>query len=175
MSKILFLYSTVDGHTLEICRRLRALAEEGGHEGTLAVLEEHADIDLAPFDKVVVGASIRYGRHRPQVAAFMRARRRALEAKPSAFFSVNIVARKPAKNTPETNPYVVKFLRQIGWRPPLAAVFAGKLDYPKYGFWDRQIIRFIMLLTRGPTDPAAVVDFTDWAQVDAFGRSVSAL
>ncbi|MDH5211994.1 MAG: menaquinone-dependent protoporphyrinogen IX dehydrogenase, partial [Betaproteobacteria bacterium] len=55
------------------------------------------------------------------------------------------------------------------------AVFAGMLDYPRYGFWDRQIIRFIMLLTRGPTDPRAVVEFTDWSMVDAFGRSVAAL
>jgi menaquinone-dependent protoporphyrinogen oxidase len=175
VSRILFLYSTVDGHTLTICRRLQALAEQAGHQGTLAELEAHPDIDVAPFDKVVVGASIRYGKHRPQVAAFMRAQRARLEAKPSAFFSVNIVARKAEKNAPETNPYVVKFLRQIGWRPRQVAVFAGKLDYPKYGFWDRQIIRFIMLLTRGPTDPAAVVEFTDWGQVDAFGRSLAAM
>jgi menaquinone-dependent protoporphyrinogen oxidase len=175
MSRILFLYSTVDGHTLKICRRLQQIVEGAGHQAALEVLEDHADIELAPFDKIVVGASIRYGRHRPQVAEFMRAHRRILEAKPSAFFSVNIVARKPDKNTPETNSYVRKFLRRIDWRPPLVAVFAGMLDYPKYGFWDRQVIRFIMLLTRGPTDPRAVVEFTDWSKVDAFGRSVAAL
>jgi len=175
MSRILFLYSTVDGHTLRICRRLQQLAEQAGHEATLAALEEHAGMALAPFDKIVVGASIRYGKHRPQVAEFMRAQRRILEAKPSAFFSVNIVARKPGKNTPETNPYVRKFLRQIAWRPRLVAVFAGMLDYPRYGFWDRRIIRFIMFLTRGPTDPAAVVEFTDWKQVEDFGHRVSAM
>jgi menaquinone-dependent protoporphyrinogen oxidase len=35
------------------------------------------------------------------------------------------------------------------------------------------MIRFIMLLTRGPTDPRASVDFTDWAQVDRFARTVA--
>ena len=54
-------------------------------------------------------------------------------------------------------------------------MFAGKLDYPRYGFIDRQMIRFIMLITKGPTDPKAVVEFTDWAQVEAFGREVCAL
>ena len=175
MSKILFLYSTIDGHTLKICRRLQQLVEQAGHQVTLAALRDRPVIELEPFDKIVIGASIRYGRHRPQVAAFMRAQRRALEAKPSAFFSVNIVARKPNKNTPETNPYARKFLRQIAWRPRQVAVFAGMLDYPKYGFWDRQVIRFIMFLTRGPTDPGSVVEFTDWKQVEAFAQRISAM
>jgi menaquinone-dependent protoporphyrinogen oxidase len=172
MSKILFLYSTVDGHTLKICQRLRQVVERAGHEVTLAELDARADIGLEPFDNVVIGASIRYGKHRPEVAGFMREKRSILERKPSAFFSVNIVARKPNKNSPETNPYVMKFLRQIGWRPRQVAVFAGKLDYPRYDFWDRQIIRFIMFLTKGPTDPASVVEFTDWEQVEAFGRRI---
>ncbi|HUJ86979.1 MAG TPA: menaquinone-dependent protoporphyrinogen IX dehydrogenase [Burkholderiales bacterium] len=172
MSKILLLYSTVDGHTLKICRRLRQVVEQAGHEVTLAELGAHGALELEPFDTVVIGASIRYGKHRPGVARFMRAQRAVLERKPSAFFSVNIVARKPNKSTPETNPYVRKFLRQIGWRPRQLAVFAGMLDYPRYGFWDRQIIRFIMLLTKGPTDPESVVEFTDWEQVEAFGRRI---
>ena len=175
MSNILFLYSTVDGHTLKICKRLQQLVEQAGHHVTLAPIEDGPDIALEPFDKIVIGASIRYGKHRPQVAEFMRTQRRLLERKPSAFFSVNIVARKPDKNTPDTNPYVRKFLRQIGWRPRQVAVFAGMLDYPRYGFWDRQIIRFIMFLTHGPTDPRSVVEFTDWKQVEAFGQRISAM
>ena len=172
MSRILFLYSTVDGHTLKICKRLQQVVEQGGHQVTLADLENPRGIGLESFDAVVVGASIRYGKHRPQVADFMRRNRHILQRKPNAFFSVNIVARKPNKNTPETNPYVRKFLRQIGWRPRLTTVFAGMLDYPRYGFWDRQIIRFIMFLTNGPTDPRSVVEFTDWRQVESVGRQI---
>lgn len=175
MSKILLLYSTVDGHTLKICQRLQAVLEPAGHAVRLSELDDRTSVDLRSFDKIVIGASIRYGKHRPNVAAFLRAHRAALQAKPNAFFSVNIVARKPNRNTPETNPYVRKLLAQIGWRPRLLAVFAGKLDYPGYGFWDRQIIQFIMLLTRGPTDPRTVTEFTDWAQVERFARAVADL
>jgi menaquinone-dependent protoporphyrinogen oxidase len=96
-----------------------------------------------------------------------------LDSKPNAFFSVNVVARKPEKNQPETNPYLKKFLKQISWQPKKLAVFAGKIDYRRYRFWDRQIIRMIMWITKGPTDPEAVVDFTDWDQVEAFGLFVS--
>jgi menaquinone-dependent protoporphyrinogen oxidase len=37
------------------------------------------------------------------------------------------------------------------------------------------MIRFIMWLTKGPTDPATVVEFTDWARVDAFARRVAVM
>jgi menaquinone-dependent protoporphyrinogen oxidase len=68
-----------------------------------------------------------------------------------------------------------KFLRQTRWQPQLPEVFAGRLDYPRLGVLDRWIIRFIMWMTRGPTDPSAVVEFTDWQRVDAFGRRLAAM
>jgi menaquinone-dependent protoporphyrinogen oxidase len=175
MPHILILYSTTDGQTLKICRHLQQLIESEGHRVTLFCVDEDPHIDIRPYDKVMVGARIRYGKHTPQVFDFARIRRLELEAKPTAFFTVNVVARKPEKNTPETNPYMRKFLQQTAWRPTLLGVFAGRIDYAKYRFWDRQVIRFIMWLTKGPTDPATDVEFTDWTKVDAFGRAFSRL
>ena len=171
-SGILILYSTIDVHTRKICERLQQVLEGTGHKVTLASIADQPNLDLSPFDKIVIGASIRYGTHRPQVADFVNAHRRVLEGRPNAFFSVNVVARKPGKDTPATNPYVRKFLRQVSWRPTELAVFAGKIDYPRYDFWDRAIIRFIMWITGGPTERNAVVDFTDWSKVEAFGHRV---
>lgn len=175
MSAILLLYSTVDGHTLTICQHIRHELETLGNTVTLRKVEDAGDIDLAPFDKIVIGASIRYGKHRPSVFEFVAKHRAQLDGKPSAFFTVNIVARKPEKNRPETNPYLKKFLQQSRWQPRLLDVFAGRLDYPSYRPLDRLMIRFIMLITKGPTDPATVVEFTDWQRVDAFARAVNAL
>lgn len=171
--RILILYSTTDGQTRRISERLQLALERQGHLATVADIEAGPDPDLRPYDKLVIGARIRYGRHSPRVVEFINRHHRMLDERPSAFFSVNIVARKPEKNQPDTNPYVRKFLRQVSWRPTAAAVFAGKLDYAKYGFWDRTIIRFIMWMTRGPTDPATVMEYTDWQQVDAFSVVIS--
>ncbi|GMR17582.1 MAG: menaquinone-dependent protoporphyrinogen IX dehydrogenase [Gammaproteobacteria bacterium] len=173
MAHILIIYSTTDGHTRRICERVRQVVGEQGNEVTLMSIGDAADIDLEPFDKIVIGASIRYGKHRPQVFEFIGKHQSLLDDRPSAFFSVSVVARKPDKNQPDTNPYMRKFLAQIRWRPRELAVFAGKIDYPIYDFWDRQIIRFIMWMTRGPTDPRAVVEFTDWNKVEEFGRAVA--
>lgn len=173
MAKILILYSTTDGHTRKICQRLQQVIEQQAHQVTLVSVKDGPAVDLQPFDKIVIGASIRYGKHSPLIADFINRNRPLLDSKANAFFSVNIVARKPEKNTPETNPYLKQFLKQIAWRPRQLAVFAGKLDYPRYRFFDRLMIRFIMLITSGPTDPKTVVEFTDWQQVEAFGRVIS--
>ncbi len=173
MASVLILYSTTDGHTLKICQRMKQVIERGSNQVTLAPVETVRQLDLSSFEKIVLGASIRYGKHSPLVFDFINSNLRLLDSTPSAFFSVSIVARKPEKNRPETNPYLIKFLRQIPWRPKKLAVFAGKLDYPKYRFLDRLMIRFIMLLTKGPTDPRTIIEFTDWQQVEDFARVVS--
>ena len=172
MDRILIVFSTTDGHTLKICNRLKAVIEEEGHQVTVRAIADTPEPDLLAFDKIVIGASIRYGKHQPQVYDFIERHLTLLESKANAFFTVNIVARKANKNQPQTNPYLQKFLHLTAWRPTELAVFAGKLNYPIYGFLDRQMIRLIMLITRGPTDPTTVVEFTDWASVDDFARRV---
>ena len=175
MARILLVYSTTDGHTLEICQRLQQVIEQHGHQVTLVSAGDALDLDVHPFDKVVIGASIRYGKHGKQVCEFIEKNEKTLDDKPNAFFSVNVVARKPEKNQPDTNPYLKKFLRQISWQPRELAVFAGKIDYQRYRYRDRQIIRMIMWMTKGPTDPETVIDYTNWEQVDAFGQHVSTM
>jgi len=175
MSNILIIYSTTDGHTVRICERIRKVLEQGGHQVSMEDLKNGPDMEALACDKVVIGASIRYGKHQPLVKAFIDRHQAALESLPSAFFTVNVVARKPEKNTPDTNPYLLKFLKTIDWKPRLLGVFAGKINYPMYGFVDRQMIRFIMWMTKGPTDPTAIVEFTDWDRVEAFAREIAEL
>ena len=173
MTKILLVYSTTDGHTRKICQRLQDVIDQQGHQATLLAVREAWEADLAAFDKIVIGASIRYGKHRPEVVEFINSNAATLAEKPNAFFSVNVTARKPDKNTPETNPYMPKFLKQIRWQPKELAVFAGKIDYPRYRPFDRMMIRFIMWITKGPTDPDTVIEFTDWQAVEKFGDLIS--
>ncbi len=175
MARVLLVYSTVDGHTHEICVRLQRVIEAQGHSTALQEIGPKSRIDLEAADAVIIGASIRYGKHRPEVARLINEQLAPLESKPAAFFSVNAVARKPGKKSPDTNPYVRKFLRTIRWKPDIIAIFGGKIDYPRYGFFDKQMIRLIMWLTRGPTNPTGTYDFTDYEEVDAFGGQFTRL
>ena len=129
-------------------------------------------MDLQNFDFIIIGASIRYGKHKPNLFKFINKNLEVLNTKQTAFFNVNAVARKDGKNTPKTNPYLIKFLKKVSWKPTLLDVFAGKISYPKYHFFDKHMIRFIMWMSRGPTNPTKVYEFTDWNRVESFGNKV---
>lgn len=175
MERIAIFYSTVDGHTLTICKRLQAAMQAAGHTVTLLDINAADKAQIEDHDRLLIGASIRYGKHRPAVFEFVTRHRQALASRPSAFFTVNLVARKAGKDTPEGSPYIRKFVQQSGWQPALVGVFAGRLDYASYGPLDRNMIRFIMWVTKGPTRSATPIVFTDWQRVDDFGQQFLAL
>ena len=96
-------------------------------------------------------------------------------ATPLALASINLTARKPEKTTATGNAYLRKTVARHGLTPALAVAFAGRLDYQRYSWRDRQIIRFIMLLTGGPTDPGTQIEYTSWDAVDDFADRIAAL
>ena len=171
MKKAVIIYSTTDGQTKNICAKLREYSQKKDSIDLFSI-NEIDRIDLQSYQKIILGASIRYGKHNPKVFDFVKNRRDILDKKETAFFTVNVVARKKEKNTPETNPYMKKFLELSSWKPKKLGVFAGKIDYPKYGFFDRQIIRLIMFITKGPTDTSQTYEFTDWEKVREFSRQL---
>lgn len=175
MARILIIYSTTDGHTGKICRRLQERLREQGHQVEIHDIADGPPDSLDTYEKIVIGASIRYGRHRPAVFDFIQRNKDLLERRSNAFFSVNIVARKPEKDKPETNPYMKRFLQISKWHPDRLAVFAGRLEFPRYHILDRSMIRFIMLITGGPTARDTVIEYTDWERVDSFADEIAAM
>ena len=175
MSNTLLIYSTTDGHTKKISQKIQTVIEEQGHTVTLLPVEDATKDDIANHDSIIIGASIRYGKHQKIVTHFIEQHKALLESKPTAFYTVNLVARKAEKCQPDTNPYIIKFLAQLDWQPSLQGVFAGKLNYQQYGPIDRNMIRFIMWMTKGPTDPTTNMEFTNWESVDAFALAASKL
>ena len=171
MKKTAVIYSSTDGHTVKICEKIIEIIK---HESIISLcsIEEADSLDIESFDFILVGASIRYGNHKANLYSFIKNNLESLSKKDTAFFNVNAVARKEDKNTPATNPYLIKFLKKVAWKPNLLEVFAGKISYPKYHFFDKYMIRFIMWMSKGPTDPSKVFEFTDWKKVESFGKKV---
>jgi menaquinone-dependent protoporphyrinogen oxidase len=173
MPNALIVYATTDGQTRKISERIQQTLRDNGLEATLVDVEKAAGLDPAGFDGVIAGASVRYGKHDPEMAGFLEGNRDAIDRVPNAFFSVNLIARKPEKRNLEGNKYLRKFLERLSFSPMHVEIIAGKLDYPSYRFIDRVMIQMIMKITGGPTDGKSVIEYTDWDQVDRFAARMA--
>ncbi|AAU36783.1 menaquinone-dependent protoporphyrinogen IX dehydrogenase [[Mannheimia] succiniciproducens] len=166
--KTIILYSTHDGQTKKIAEYLAQNLDKGAKVVNLTELTQN----LADFDRIIIGASIRYGRFDKNLYKFIEKHTALLQTKLGYFYGVNLTARKAGKDTPETNVYVRKFLAKIHWKPTDSAVFAGALFYPRYKWIDRIMIQFIMKITGGETDPTKEIEFTNWESVKNFAKKI---
>lgn len=168
----LVLYSSVDGQTLKIINHIK---QSILGDVTILNIDDNPHIDLSLYQKVLVGASIRYGNFRPNIIKFVNKHKQQLDAVSNAFFVVCLTARKPEKAIPENNAYMKKFDQLSEWQPQLKGVFAGALLYSRYNWWQTLLIQLIMKMTGGSTDKTQDLELTDWQKVDIFSKEFSAL
>ncbi|NOI16083.1 menaquinone-dependent protoporphyrinogen IX dehydrogenase [Vibrio hepatarius] len=176
MKKALFLYSSREGQTKKILNYIEG--ELSNFECELVDLHTLDAIDFSVYDRVLIGASIRYGHLNKKLYQFIENNRQQLENHTKvAFFCVNLTARKEdqGKDTPEGSVYIQKFLKKSPWQPKLIGVFAGALYYPRYGFFDKMMIKLIMTLTDGETDTTKEVEYTNWKKVSLFAKKFAEL
>ena len=166
--KKIFIYSSSNGQSLKICKALNK-----NKEALIIDMDMLKTTKLDNFDQIVIGASVKYGDHNKKVYEFVKKNRVLLEKKKTVFFSVNATARKSKKNTPKTNPYIVKFLKKTNWTPDHIGVFAGMIDFPNYNFIEKYIIKLIMWITNGPTDTSKTFEFTNWKDVKKFSEEIN--
>ncbi len=176
MTRVLVVGASTHGHTAKIARRIAdGLRAEGIrvalHDVTSADL-----VDLAAYDAVVAGGSVHAGRHQAELTAWARRNALALNAMPSAFFSVCLAAADDSDESRRAaQDYLDDFEERTGWTPRRRATFAGALQYREYEFMTRLAVRLMMAYGHHPTDTRQDFDYTDWAAVDAFARICAAL
>ena len=170
-------YATRDGQSRRIAEHIwRRLDDGQTHPEPRNLLPNlPAPAELAQAQLIVLVAAVRYGKHLPEVDSFLNTYAALPAPPPLAFASVNLSARKAGKTTRSGNAYLRKTIVRHRLAPAVAVAFAGRLDYRRYNWRDRQIIRFIMLLTGGPTDPDTCIEYTSWSAVDEFADQIAAL
>ena len=175
MSHLALLYMTREGQARKVMERIAFCLQEAGHQVSVAAINELSEnYSLDAFDGVVLGCSIRYGKHHKLFCQFVEKHMAVLRQKPNFFYSINLTARKPNRSEPHNNLYLQRFLSKSGWTPTRVDVFAGALLYTQYCFIDRKMIQLIMKITGGPTDPGKNIEFTDWTRVKRFADAISA-
>ncbi len=103
--KTLILFSTRDGQTREIASYLASELKELGIQADVANVHRIEEPQWENYDRVVIGASIRYGHYHSAFQEFVKKHATRLNSMPSAFYSVNLVARKPEKRSTGVYPF----------------------------------------------------------------------
>jgi menaquinone-dependent protoporphyrinogen oxidase len=168
--------ATRDGQSERIARHVAARLESRGVAAEVDVLEApppHAPT-IAQSPLIVLIAAVRYGRHLPEAEAFLADYSGRAVRPPLALASVNLTARKPDRRSVQENGYLRKLIARYRLTPIVACAIGGRLDYPRYRWVDRQMIRLIMAMTGGPTDGTSTIEYTQWDQVDAFADQIVA-
>ncbi|SQI44200.1 Protoporphyrinogen IX dehydrogenase [menaquinone] [Leminorella richardii] len=172
--KALLIYSSCDGQTKTIVETIAKELQEKV-QVSLYNINDLPEVNLKDYDGVLLGASIRYGYFSKAFKSFVVRNSAILNEMPSAFVSVNLIARKPEKQSPQTNSYTRKYLLSSPWKPSICGVFAGALRYPRYSWLDRVMIQLIMRMSGGETDASKEIEYTDWSQVKHFSHDFARL
>lgn len=175
MGTVPVFYATTDGHTRRIAEQIASTLTQQGFESEACGLSK----DMPPVDwlnvrGVVLGASIHRGQHQQVALDFATREAGHLSVRPSAFFSVSLSAgsRNPAE-VDAARDLANAFVRAARWQPRQIACFAGKLAYTNYGFFKRQVMRFIAWREGAPTDARRDYEFTDWTAVRRFALDIA--
>ncbi|MBM5570068.1 MULTISPECIES: menaquinone-dependent protoporphyrinogen IX dehydrogenase [Deefgea] len=177
MPTILIPYASHDGQAQRIATLLAEHLSNADLHCVLLDLHQAAPEQnaLQQASLIVLVAAVRYGKHLPAATRWLQRHRSILNTLALAVISVNLTARNREKCDLNRNTYLKKLLNQYAIKPIAACAIAGKLDYPRYRWIDRQMIRLIMLLTGGPTNPSVSTEFTDWHAVQSFAEQLAEL
>ena len=173
MSSFLVLYGTGEGQTAKVTDRIVEVLSDRGHEATAVNAAEAQNTDLADYDAVLVGASIHVGKHQPAVVEFVEDNRDILAGKPTAFYQLSLSS-ATEEDRAEAAGYVESFVEATGWTPDRIGLFGGALRYSEYGFLKRLMMKQIAKRKLPDEDVSGDVEFTDWAEVEAFANDVAA-
>jgi menaquinone-dependent protoporphyrinogen oxidase len=169
--RILIAYATTEGHTRKIARFLADELRSAGHQVTLADVTDEPP-PPAGHDAAILGGSIHAGGLQEGLAHYARSRAAALNALPSAFFSVSLsMAGDEEVSREEVRQSVAKLLAKTGFSPRQVVHWAGALRYTEYNWFKRYLMRTITG-RKGSTDIDTSRDYayTDWDEVKAFCR-----
>ena len=161
MARILVLFASSHGQTRDIAWAIERYLRRRGHSVDLMDIRQAAP-DPAEYDLAVIGSRVELGRHARSIRRYIRCHRDALDAMPSAFFSVSMSAASGHDHT------IGGLTAATGWRPGGSACFAGALPYTRYNPLLRFIMKRISAKAGNTTDTTRDHDFTDWAAVRAF-------
>jgi menaquinone-dependent protoporphyrinogen oxidase len=175
MKNIAIVFTSRYGQTRMIAEHIKLRLKEQGHSASIHEVtgrtfgrELSADVDA-----VIIGSPVYVHRFPNSILLWARNQQGFLRGKTTAFFSV---AMNAADKRPEArkgdDDLIREFISLSGLSPDYVASIAGALNFTRYGWFTRWVMKRISRANGGPTDTSRDYEFTDWAQVDLFTDTV---
>lgn len=158
--RVLVAYASKSGTTAEVAASLADLLQTRGLAAEVRPAREVAD--LTGYQAVVIGSGVRLGRWLPEALAFVSRHQAALQALPTAFFTVHLLATddSPA-SVAQRSGYTAAARALVA--PVAEGFFAGRLELSRLSLLER-------LMTRAAK--ATVGDFRDAAALAAWAEAL---
>ena len=174
MARILVLYGTTDGHTARVADVLATAMRDYGADVELA---DTAKANPSPdsFDAIVVAASVHAGGYQRAVRRWVRTHAEVLRNRRTAFVSVclGVLQHDPAVDQ-ELKAITESFQTATGWLPGVTKVVAGAVQYTRYNWFKRLLMKRIVRKAGGDVDTSRDYEYTDWEDLRRFaGRFVA--
>jgi menaquinone-dependent protoporphyrinogen oxidase len=153
---LLIAYGSKRGSTREVAEALAKKLADGERE---VELRRAADVDdLRPYDGVILGGSLYFGRLHGDVVRFLAKHRRTLSELPLAVFALGPTTLEP-HDLATARAQLDKALEKApGVEPRSIAVFGGVIDPTKLRF---------------PLSRMAPSDARDWDAIDAWADEIA--
>lgn len=180
MKRINVCYATRTGHTQRIAEYVARILRSRGVDTQLLNLSSRNAADaLTGCAGIILAASVRAGKHEPEMVDFVMKQKAKLDAIPSLFLSVSLSEVGAERDTgsaedrercaTDVRRVIESFIAKTGWRPARVKPVAGALMYSKYNPLIRWVMKRIAKKEHADTDTSRDYDYTDW---NSLGRIV---
>ncbi|MGD9496790.1 MAG: flavodoxin domain-containing protein [Armatimonadota bacterium] len=166
--RILVAYETAHGSTAETAEAVaEVLRERGAH---VDVMRCRTVRSVEGYDAFVVGAPIWAGNWLKPARAFVRRHEATLAAHPTAWFFASGAGgtQEREKVEQEVTPRLREYAPMV--TPVAVGSFAGVIDYAKYNFILRAMMRALAKKEGNPTEGRH--DMRDWERIKAWAAEV---
>lgn len=173
MTKVLILYCTRYGQTRKIAEAMQAEFQRlGSGVDVMEAAVRPNRGDLETYDAVVIGAPVYKSRFPRYLESWISKESETLNQMPSAFYSVclGILERGNAQTQSAERRIIEEMFARTGWQPISWRTFAGALNYRKYNWLVRIVMKRIAKKAGGDTDTSRDYEYTDFEDVRLFVR-----
>lgn len=158
MNKVLVAYASKCGSTSEVAQ---AIAQELCAQGLTADVRRVGEVrNVSEYDAFVVGSAIRMGSWLGEAKLFVETNAAALQAAPTAFFTVHMLNTDDSDESKTNRATYVAPIHALV-QPDAEAFFAGKIELSKLSFLDRMLSKMMGAQDEDKRDWDAVKQWAD--------------